>query len=73
MPHDWLPRTRIRYFWVSMAEAQKRNACSPMREGEILARSIAGPSNPLRTGYTRAWFSLSEAADVVLSRQKIKA
>lgn len=41
--------------------------------GEILARAIAGPSNPLRTGYTRAWFSLSEAADAVLSRRKIKA
>lgn len=42
-------------------------------QGEVLARAIAGPSNPMRTGYTRAWFSLSEAADVVLSRQKIKA
>lgn len=42
-------------------------------QGEILARAIAGPSNPMRTGYTRAWFSLSEAADVVLGRQKIKA
>lgn len=42
-------------------------------EGEILARSIAGASNPLRTGYARAWFALSEVADVVLNRQKIKA
>ena len=42
-------------------------------DGEILARSIAGASNPVRTGYARAWFSLSEAADVVLSRQKIRA
>jgi glucosamine kinase len=42
-------------------------------QGEILAKAIAGPSNPMRTGYLRAWFSLSEAADVVLSRQKLKA
>jgi len=42
-------------------------------EGEILVRVTAGPSNPLRTGYMRAWFSLSEAADSVLARQKIKA
>lgn len=42
-------------------------------ENNILARAIAGASNPLRTGYTKAWFALSEAADVVLSRQKIQA
>ena len=42
-------------------------------DGGILARATAGPSNPLRAGYTRAWFSLSEAADVVLSRQKIRS
>jgi N-acetylglucosamine kinase-like BadF-type ATPase len=41
--------------------------------GRILARAAAGPSNPLRTGYTRAWFSLSGAADSVLSRQKLRA
>jgi len=42
-------------------------------EGDVLARAFGGPSNPLRTGYTRAWFSLSEAADSVLKRQKIHA
>jgi N-acetylglucosamine kinase-like BadF-type ATPase len=41
--------------------------------GKILARAVAGPSNPLRSGYTKAWFSLSEAADVVLSREKLCA
>ena len=41
--------------------------------GEIVARATAGPSNPLRAGYNRAWFALSEAADAVLSQQKIKA
>ena len=43
------------------------------REGKVVARSHEGPSNPLRlrTGYTRAWFALSEAADAVLSRAKI--
>jgi len=42
-------------------------------DGSILARATAGPSNPLRAGYTRAWFSLSEAADIVLSRKKIRS
>lgn len=42
-------------------------------EGRVLARASGGPSNPLRTGYTRAWFALSETADMVLSRQKIHA
>lgn len=39
--------------------------------GRILARATAGPSNPLRIGYTRAWFSLSEALDLVLGHEKI--
>jgi len=42
-------------------------------EGRIVARSTGGPSNPLRTGYPRAWFALSEAADAVLRREKIHA
>ncbi len=42
-------------------------------DGRILARATAGPSNPLRGGYTRAWFSLSEAADILLARFKITA
>jgi len=39
--------------------------------GHVLARAVSGPSNPLRIGYTRAWFSLSEALDLVLSHEKI--
>lgn len=42
-------------------------------DGQILARATAGPSNPLRTGYARAWFALSEAADLVLAKAKAKA
>jgi glucosamine kinase len=42
-------------------------------DGRTLARAAAGPSNPLRTGYTRAWFSLSSAADILLSRHKLYA
>lgn len=40
-------------------------------EGRVVARASAGPSNPLRSGYTRAWFSLSDAADSVLKQGKI--
>jgi N-acetylglucosamine kinase-like BadF-type ATPase len=42
-------------------------------DGKLLARATTGPSNPLRTGYMRAWFALGEAADSVMARQKIKA
>ena len=41
--------------------------------GEVLAQATAGPSNPLRAGYAKAWFALSDAADVVLERQRLKA
>jgi glucosamine kinase len=41
------------------------------REGQVVARASAGPSNPMRTGYARAWFSLSDAADSVLKQEKI--
>ncbi len=40
-------------------------------ECNILTRSTGGPSNPVRAGYTRAWFSLSDAADAVLKHEKI--
>jgi N-acetylglucosamine kinase-like BadF-type ATPase len=43
------------------------------REGHMIARAQAGPSNPLRTGYARAWFALSEAGDLVLAKAKIHA
>src|SRR5271170_1871875 len=42
-------------------------------EGRVVERAFTGPSNPLRSGYARAWFALSEAADNVLSRQKLHA
>ena len=41
------------------------------REGHVVARASAGPANPMRTGYARAWFSLSDAADSVLKQEKI--
>lgn len=41
--------------------------------GAVLAHATAGPSNPMRAGYARAWFTLSDAADVVLAHQHIKA
>src|SRR5271170_7357961 len=40
-------------------------------QGHVVARATGGPSNPVRTGYTRAWFSLSDAADSVLKQGKI--
>jgi glucosamine kinase len=40
-------------------------------DGRIIANSQGGPSNPVRAGYARAWFSLSEAADAVLKHERI--
>ena len=40
-------------------------------KGRILARATGGPSNPMRSGYAKAWFSLGEAADVVLCHEKL--
>ncbi|MFZ3214503.1 MAG: BadF/BadG/BcrA/BcrD ATPase family protein [Candidatus Acidiferrales bacterium] len=42
-------------------------------ESNVLARATAGPSNPLRAGYAKAWFTLSDAADLVLERHHLKA
>src|SRR5271154_663224 len=42
-------------------------------DANVLARPTAGPSNPLRAGYAKAWFTLSDAADVVLERHHLKA
>jgi N-acetylglucosamine kinase-like BadF-type ATPase len=40
-------------------------------KGCVLARATGGPSNPMRIGYAKAWFSLGEVADVVLACEKI--
>jgi N-acetylglucosamine kinase-like BadF-type ATPase len=72
MPHE-VSVPENRYFLGFDGGGTKTECLLANAGGEIVARSIAGPSNPLRTGYARAWFALSEAADVVLSRQKIKA
>src|ERR1700692_5104333 len=42
-------------------------------DANVLARATAGPSNPLRAGYAKAWFTLSDAADVVLERHHLKS
>jgi glucosamine kinase len=42
-------------------------------DGHVLTSTQGGPSNPLRTGYSKAWFALSSVADAVLERNKIKS
>jgi glucosamine kinase len=59
------------YFFGFDGGGTKTECVLADREGQILARATAGPSNPLRAGYSRAWFSLSDAADILLARQKI--
>jgi glucosamine kinase len=61
------------YFLGFDGGGTKTEAVLANAEGGVVARGAAGPSNPLRTGYTKAWFSLSEAADAVLAGGKIHA
>ena len=42
-------------------------------ESNVLAHATAGPSNPIRAGYAKAWFTLSDAADLVLERCHLKS
>src|SRR6202041_660337 len=42
-------------------------------ESNVLAHATAGPSNPIRAGYAKAWFTLSDAADLVLWRFHLKS
>lgn len=67
------PASEIPYYLGFDGGGTKTECLLANAQGEILARALAGPSNPLRTGYMRAWFSLSEAADAVLGRQKLRA
>jgi N-acetylglucosamine kinase-like BadF-type ATPase len=71
MPEKTAPETS--YYLGFDGGGTKTECVLANADGEILVRLTAGPSNPLRTGYMRAWFSLSEAADMVLARQKIRA
>ena len=50
-----------------------KTECVLLDEGNrVLARGVAGPSNPLRAGYAKTWFALSAAADAVLAKQHLK-
>jgi len=61
-------------FFLGFDGGGTKTECALMdAAGRVVARAAAGPSNPLRTGYTRAWFALSEAADAVLARHKLRA
>jgi N-acetylglucosamine kinase-like BadF-type ATPase len=51
----------------------KTDCCLVDAQGNVLHHATAGPSNPLRAGYAKAWFTLSDAADFVLERQRLKA
>lgn len=72
MPHKVSPSDAT-YFLGFDGGATKTECVLADSEGRVVGRSVGGPSNPLRAGYMRAWFALSEAADAVLSRQKLSA
>lgn len=72
MPHR-IPASDATYFLGFDGGGTKTECVLADAEGRVVGRSVGGPSNPLRAGYTRAWFALSEAADAVLSRQKLSA
>lgn len=73
MPQKKITAADATYFLGFDGGGTKTECILTDSEGRVMGRSVGGPSNPLRAGYTRAWFALSEAADVVLSRQKITA
>jgi N-acetylglucosamine kinase-like BadF-type ATPase len=72
MPHK-IAASDARYFLGFDGGGTKTECVLADAEGRVVGRSVGGPSNPLRAGYMRAWFALSEAADAVLSRQKLSA
>jgi N-acetylglucosamine kinase-like BadF-type ATPase len=72
MPHK-IAASDATYFLGFDGGGTKTECVLADSQGRIVGRSVGGPSNPLRAGYTRAWFALSEAADAVLSRQKLSA
>ena len=72
MPHN-VAGSDATYFLGFDGGGTKTECVLADSEGRILGRSVGGPSNPLRAGYMRAWFAISEAADAVLRRQKISA
>lgn len=72
MPHK-VAASDATYFLGFDGGGTKTECVLADAEGRVVGRSVGGPSNPVRAGYTRAWFALSEAADVVLSRQKLSA
>src|ERR1700689_866362 len=68
---DSVPETS---FYLGFDGGGTKTDCILMdAEANVLARATAGPSNPLRAGYAKAWFTLSDAADVVLERHHLKA
>ncbi|HTW24563.1 MAG TPA: BadF/BadG/BcrA/BcrD ATPase family protein [Candidatus Baltobacteraceae bacterium] len=73
MPQKKITAADATYFLGFDGGGTKTECILADSEGRVVGRSVGGPSNPLRAGYMRAWFALSEAADVVLSRQKITA
>jgi N-acetylglucosamine kinase-like BadF-type ATPase len=68
-----IARSDASYFLGIDGGGTKTECVLADRQGKVIARGIAGASNPLRTGYARAWFALSEAGDKVLSKARIHA
>ena len=68
-----IARSDASYFLGIDGGGTKTECVLADRRGKVIARGLAGASNPLRSGYARAWFALSEAGDKVLSKATIHA
>jgi len=68
-----IPASDASYFLGLDGGGTKTDCILADREGRTVAKAQTGPSNPVRAGYARAWFALSEAGDIVLARAKIHA
>lgn len=63
----------MRYFLGFDGGGTKTECVLIDEHGSVLASAHGDASNPLRTGYPKAWFALGATADLVLARVKIKA
>jgi N-acetylglucosamine kinase-like BadF-type ATPase len=72
MPQKMVP-SEASYFLGFDGGGTKTEGILADQQGCVIARALAGPSNPLRTGYARAWFALSEVGYLLLAKANIHA
>src|ERR1700684_4193289 len=70
---ETIPRRAAVYYLGLDGGGTKTDCFLVDADNKIMAHATAGSSNPLRAGYAKAWFALSDAADRVLERCHLKS